>query len=1017
MKQTALYGWAGMLAAALLGVGIAWAQDEDTEHPTVSRESEMDREIRYATGLMELGLPDFAASVMGEVEKKWPEAKAAAARLRVDSFASQGRFDQAEAEMSKMPSNTVEYMSALLLISDRYYQFNRLQKARQGYETVLGAYGKDGPPAELRRFYMDSAYKFSQMLLNRNDPRGAVKAMRYILVAKPDNYTKRTVSIEMAELLLKVADTLPNNDERKAVLKEATDLCNDVMWEQDLLFGRAIVVLAHAKKMSDSTEGARKLVMDKLPMLESMEAAIRESVKEAHPKVPPEELLRLTRDALRESPMSQCKYLIGSLHEEQGRAALAANKEGEAKEQLGSALGLYFTVIKNYPSSTWAPEACQHIEGIVNTGKERGWSIEVPEGVNMNAVLATRFRDAQSRYADGNYPEAAKYFVQALNVAPNQPEAVPSIGLLAQCYIRDNNEPYARAVIGYLSERYSRDPEKMNVAGNALLGVAQTYQEEGQGPRSRDILLLFTERFSNHDQAPAILMRVGDAALRVTNYVEAAPMYLKVVEKYNRPGRIYNDALSRLALCQSSLNDYSNAVATLKTYLGLLPDNSEKISTLGRIADTYRKMENWEQAATSYATILDLLAKPNNPYSPTAEDRERNKKTRESALFYKGYCYSRMKPAPEEAARIQVLAIDSFNAFLKEFPDSELSPSVLSNVGTLLFLQNRTDEANKVFDTLVKKYPDKMASVYYVQFMSLVDLGRFDKAADVADKMIAEGAKKYTPAQFLTVGNRLLDDGKLPAAALKAFELARSAADPTRDKVLWEQASLGYCKALVASGQASQAVTPLNDMLTRDKTRKAYYVPAVNQLLSQAYMAQAAAMPNNAERTNTFKKAVGALATYRQFLREPGPIADADMSLAKIQLAMGDKRKVLATYQRIFDLKPVDLRTIACIEEAFVNMVPMLLENKRFDVALEAIDLYLRNYKKGKYVVDAKMWRSQLPSDLVARADEAAAVVPPSSETPLAPAAGTAAPPAAVEETAPAPEAAKPAPDAAKPTP
>ena len=72
------------------------------------------------------------------------------------------------------------------------------------------------------------------------------------------------------------------------------------------------------------------------------------------------------------------------------------------------------------------------------------------------------------------------------------------------------------------------------------------------------------------------------------------------VDKYNRPGRIYNDALNHLAMCQTGLNDYSNAIATLKTYLGLLPENSEKISTLVRIADAYRKMDNWDFAATTF---------------------------------------------------------------------------------------------------------------------------------------------------------------------------------------------------------------------------------------------------------------------------------------------------------------------------------------------------------------------------------------------------------------------------------
>ena len=1016
MKKSIWTGWIGVLAVAVLLVaGIARAQEEgDTERPAGNRESDMDREIRYAAGLMDLGLPEFASTVMAEVEKKWPEAKAAAARLRVDSFASQNHFDQAEAELAKMPTNTVEYMSARLLISDRYYQYGKLQKARDGYEAVLNAYAQKGPPPELRRFYMDSAYKFSQMLQSRGDARGAVKAMRYILAGKPEAYTRRTVETEMSEMLLKIAEPLPAGKERDALLKEATDLCNDVMWEQDILFGRAVVVLAHARKISENVQAARLLVQEKLPMLESMEQAIKDSIKESNPRATADALAALTREALRESPMAQCKYLMGTLHEEDGRVALAANKEAEAKEQLGSALGLFFTVVKNYPASSWGPEACQHIEGIMAVGKERNWGIEVPESINMTGVLAIRYKDAQARFADSNYGEAIKLFLQALNVTPNYAEAASSIGTLAQCYIHENNELYARASIGYLTERYSRDPEKLNAAGNALLNVAQTYQEEGQGPRAREIYVLFTERFTAHDQAPAILMRLGDAALRVTNYVEAVTMYEKVAAKYNRPGKIYNDALSRLAVCQTGLNDYSNAVATLKTYVGLLPENGEKIATLVRIADAYRKMESWEIAAQQYGTVIELLKKPGNPHAPTAEDRERNRKALETALFFRGYCYSRMKPAPEQVAEFQIKAIDSFNAFLKDYPDSEMAPSVLSNIGTLLFLQNRTEEAAKVFDTLEKKYPGKIQGILYVQFMSLMDLGRFDKGAELAGKMIEEGTPKYAPSQFLTVGNRLLAEAKQPAAAQKAFELARTKADPVKDRALWEQSAIGLGKALMGANQAAAAAIPVNELLK--KYPRGPYTAEANLVLSRSFSMQALAAPQGSARTNLFKQAVGALATYRQYLKESGPMAEADMDLAKIQLAMGEKRKMLATYQRVFDLKPVDLQTTACIEEAFVNMVPVLLEGKRFDVALEAIDAYLKTFPKGKYVVDARMWRSQLPGELVARADEAAASAavtgaPTSAaSTSEVPAAATAvAPPAAPANKAPAPATVAPA--------
>ena len=482
-------------------------------------------------------------------------------------------------------------------------------------------------------------------------------------------------------------------------------------------------------------------------------------------------------------------------------------------------------------------------------------------------------------------------------------------------------------------------------------------------------------------------------------------------------------ALNRLAMCQTGLNDYSNAIATLKTYISLLPENSEKIAALVRLADAYRKLEDWDIAAKEYGTIVDLLSKPDNPYSPAADDRERNKKSREAAFFYRGYCYSRMKPTPDQAAAFQSKAIDSFNAFLKEFPDSELAPSVLSNIATLLFLQNRIEEANKVFETLDKKYPGKIQGILYVQFMSLMDLGRFEKASELATKMIDEGTPKYSPQQFLMVGNRLLQEGKQPAVAQKAFELARAKADPAKDRALWEQSSIGLGKALSDANQAAAAAVPVNELLK--KYPRGPYTAEANQVVSRAYVAQALAA-NGAAKTNFFKQAIGALNTYQQYIKEPGLMAQAELDRAKIQLAMGDKNKMLATYQRVADLKPVDLATIACIEEAFVNMVPMLLEAKRLDVALEAIDNYLKTFKKGKYVVDARMWRSQLPSDLLTRADEAAALAPanpapaPAEASPAAPAAETPVPVAPPNPAAPAPAvapAAAPAPAKAAPAP
>ena len=105
----------------------------------------------------------------------------------------------------------------------------------------------------------------------------------------------------------------------------------------------------------------------------------------------------------------------------------------------------------------------------------------------------------------------------------------------------------------------------------------------------------------------------------------------------------------------------------------------------------------------------------------------------------------------------------------------------------------------------------------------------------------------------------------------------------------------------------------------------------------------------------------------RKFIREPGQQATMDMELASIQLAMGEKGKALAAYMRVFEGgNPNDPQVAGCVEEAFVKMTAMLLENKRDRDALEAIDAYLKLFKNGKYVVDARTWRAQLPASVTA---------------------------------------------------
>jgi tetratricopeptide (TPR) repeat protein len=278
------------LSLGLLALSrVAAAADDETEGAAAAAvETPLEREIRYASGLADMGFPDYAQAVGDQIAAKFPEAKAAVARIKVSALASQGKFKEAEALIAPLPPNAIETMSMRLAISDFYYSYGKLAEARKGYEMVLDAY-TNTPPPEIRKFYAESAYKFAQMLASKGDHQAAIKALRAVLRAKPDSYTARTVEAEIAELLVKIAENATKPEEKQAALKEATKLCYDVMWTMDDLFGRSVVILAHAAKLSGETANARKLIAEKMPMLQQIEDALREQ-----------------GGSLRDSPMSQC---------------------------------------------------------------------------------------------------------------------------------------------------------------------------------------------------------------------------------------------------------------------------------------------------------------------------------------------------------------------------------------------------------------------------------------------------------------------------------------------------------------------------------------------------------------------------------------------------------------------------------------------------------------------------------------------------------------------------------------
>jgi len=950
-----------LLIVGLAGVMKASAEPEEGAPATLSpTETLIKNETRFASGLVRLGFADYAKKVLEQLVTAHPEAKAAVAAGRIEALTAQGKFDEAEALIASMPPNALETQTMRLVIGDRYYQFGKLSKASEMYDSFFKVYS-NGPPSEIRMFYEESAYKYSQMLLNKGDNEGALRALRLVLLAKPEADIKRRIQCDMAELLLKVGSAQSATN-RAAAFKEATVLCNEIQFkDQDVLFGKTVVILAHMAKVSGKNAQARKIISDYMPMLQKIDDALREQ-----------------KLSLRDSPMAECRFLLGTFFEEEGRALYDdKTKEAEALGHLGSALTQYNTVSLKYPTSAWAPSAGKNLEGVVSFLESKGHKVQMSKG-DRGPMVAAQLKEAKMTFLDGNYKGAIEKYRDVLNIFPEEPASVLAVGELGQCYAQEKDLLMSKVVAGYLAERFGQNEALKKEAGNAVLGIAQAFEESGQAVRAADTYTLFLGAFSGHERYPAVLFKYGEAKLRTQSYGDALVYFKRLVDECPK-ARAYPDALSRLAFCQTQLGDYTNAIITLTNYVAEVSPGPERLSASIRLADSYRLSQQWVPAINEYARALKSILQEPTLYAGTADDNARTAKAKERVLFWKAFCYSRMREPADKVPEYQAKAIEGYTDFLKESPKSELAPLALSYIGTIYYLQSKPEEAGKAFDRLQKEFPqsEQAQNVLFVQGQALIELGQTEKGVEIFSRMYSK-TNAYTPAQFLKVGGIILQAQQYDAAA-KAYVQARV----SNERGIWESASVGLAQAYAGAGRYADVVVPLEQLLAKYKTSG--YTIQASLLLSRAYAELAQKEADAKKKTDLFNKAIKAMNTARDFAKDPDVLASADIELAAIQLLMGNKTGALASYQRLLLLGNVnDSKVRPFIEIAFEKAMPLCIESSRFSDVMDGCETYLAAFPQGRLVAQARQWRDQMTAKGVQRTAPEAKAPPAAAPAPKA---------------------------------
>ena len=263
-------------------------------------EAAMKEEVAYINALVNANLPDIATVVIESAKKKWP---ALGPRLKVSEMQGElrmGRFEKVEKEIEALKAKKgPEYWALKLAMADAYYARDKVKECRALYTEFFGSVKEPGP--ELKSFYVDSGYKWAQMLLLDKKPAEAARIYGVILKQDIGEDAWAAIATDCCELLLKLAQQ--DAAKKEAFLKQAEPYVDKLLWKSDMgvVFGRAVAMKAHIEMLRGKVEQAQFLVNDYMPQLQE----IHDTLQQQDPNG--------TKGYLRMSPVPQCCYLLAKM--------------------------------------------------------------------------------------------------------------------------------------------------------------------------------------------------------------------------------------------------------------------------------------------------------------------------------------------------------------------------------------------------------------------------------------------------------------------------------------------------------------------------------------------------------------------------------------------------------------------------------------------------------------------------------------------------------------------------------
>ena len=907
LRRCALVACCGLVACSVLAQEAKEAQE--AEEPVEKTDPLMEEELNYVQALIDF-YPDYAEPVIQATRKRWADAGPRLVNLEMRGKLRLGKFDEVKAELAKVDKKAKpgEYWAMNLSLADAYYAMGDMKSCSKIYDDFFKSVPK--PDKSIRVLYIESAYKWGQMLVRENRAAEATQVYDGLLKQLTGDENRLLwgqVALDNSELLLKLAGDATDGAKRKGYTDRATKYLKKLLWMEDepLIFGRAVAMRAHVEVLHGKLDSAKDMVNTYIPQLKE----IHDSLKEQDPDG--------KYGYLKMSPMPQCRYLLAEMMWNGVQAELkkptpdnalilnllfGEKDKGSGKRVGGGAYNHAVNVAIQYPESTWASSADSLERSIRELVKTR-FNKEIKTAITTEQrkkILQMKFKDAHELFGNNDFPAAAPKYEEVLAQVPETVESVRSIGNLITCWLNmasDEKDPKNKeylnlkveAAEGYISERFGGlGPELSRVGGDQTLYFASREHDRGALARSQRLYDNYFQNYPTHHQAAQMAMSLASQAFQKEDYKTAMRYYEVIVNNYtNSP--YFVQALGQLSTSAHKLGDGNLELEWLRKYTAhckspvmkanaqlrlAYAQHREGVSLLreataasdeAAAAELRKKARgNFVQAAREFIQLVkDAEAAAKDP-SVSERDKENFHKMREDALYLIGDSIQRMPT--EGSGDPREVAAQKYTDYLNAYPKGKYAPVVLMKLGTIYIATTNVVKQQEVFQRLERDFPesDEAKNSKPRLARTLMEMGLTQEAVKQYAEMVGTDAK-YTATQLMQAGEALLEDGGRDGldTAIAAFDKSIARAGTNMLAVVG-RSKLGKAKALMAQNRLVEAQELLRNFMDDKALGRTTMALDANMMLIDAASRAGEKERDDAARETCFKDALSALAKVKQ---------------------------------------------------------------------------------------------------------------------------------------------------------